>query len=71
MSNTETKGNTMTTYYTVTETILTRSGEIVAQGVYDWLKQEEAEDKLQAVRAMNDGLGMVEGVNYTATLKAS
>ena len=61
----------MTRYYTVTETILTQSGEIVAQGVYDWLKKEEAEDKLQAVRAMNDGLGMVEGSNYTATLKAS
>jgi hypothetical protein len=61
----------MTRYYTVTEIILTASGEIVAKGVYDWLKKDEAEDKLQAVRAMNDGLGMVEGVNYTATLKAS
>jgi hypothetical protein len=61
----------MTTYYTVTETLFTRSGEIVAQGVYDWLNKDEAQEKLQAVRTMNDGLGMVEGVNYTATLKAS
>jgi hypothetical protein len=61
----------MTTYYTVTETLLTRSGEIVAQGVYDWLNKDEAQEKLQAVKTMNDGLGMVEGVNYTATLKAS
>jgi hypothetical protein len=57
--------------YTVTETILTETGEIVAQGVYDWYSTlDEAQLKLDQVRDMNNGLGMVEGVNYTATLTA-
>ena len=54
--------------YTVTETILTESGEIVAQGVYDWLTDVEAEKRAADIRALNNGLGMVEDRNYTVEL---
>lgn len=49
---------------TITERILTTSGEVIAYQNYNTFDQVKAEEIIQAVRVRNRAMGMVENLHY-------
>lgn len=51
--------------YTITETILTEAGEVIASGTTYAASKESTLKKLREISERNDAIGLVAGRTYT------